>query len=179
MATPRSILAGTSIVLALGVLGVVAAGPARQLLDLLGLPVAAHAGTATGLLLVASATVPLAFLVFLDNPAGLPALRYLVAAEALFALGAVVFGHWLFVRSSYGTMLQYAKPLHRTLFEFKRLAAFVPFPLATAATAALWRWPTAADRRTRALIALMLAMAFLYTGVAFGLGAVSTRLRNL
>ncbi len=179
MATPRSVIAGVTVVATLAGAGLVAARPARELLALLGLPVAAHAGAATSLLLVATATVPLAVQLVRGSTAGLSGLRYLVVAEALLALGAVLFGHWLFLRASYSTLLQYAKPLHRTLFEFKRLGAFAPFPLATATAAALWRWPVAADRRTRALVFLMLGMAFLYTCLAFGLGAVSTRLRSL
>jgi hypothetical protein len=156
-------------------------GPFPDLVRAFGLPVTLHAGAATGLLLTGAMSLPLSWQLLKGIPEALGPLRLLATVEALLALLAAGFGNWLFIRLSYGGILHFAPPVHQTLFEFKRLIALFPLPLATAAAFILWYNGShvVADPPRRTLVVLLLALGFFYLFLAFGLGAVSTRLRTL
>jgi hypothetical protein len=174
-----AIAAGASVgTIALVLLG---SSPFRDLLSAFGPPVTLHAGAALGLILVAAFSLPLGWRLLGGAADAVPPLRVLATLEALLALLAVAFGNWLFIRSSYGGILQYAGPAQRTLFEFKRQVALFPFPLATAAAFILWRdgARVPADRQLRTLVALLLGLGFFSLVMAFGLGAAVTRLRTM
>lgn len=178
---------GTYFLITLGVfvgligLVLLGTGPFLDLFRAFGLPVTLHAGAATGLLLTGAMSLPLSWQLLRGAPNALGSLRVLATVEALLALLAAGFGNWLFIRLSYGGILHFAPPVHQTLFEFKRLIALFPLPLATAAAFVLWHDGShvAADQRLRTVVALLLMLGFLYLVIAFGLGAASTRLRTL
>lgn len=106
----------------------------------------------------------------------------LINAAACFV--AVFSGNWLYIhyRAPGGPrsyFLEKAPEIHKIFFEFKEFAALFTLPLAVCAVYLAFRYGERlnSNHRVREMIALVLALAFFYFLIAFGLGAAVTKLK--
>ncbi|HZS32703.1 MAG TPA: hypothetical protein VFC42_04940 [Methylomirabilota bacterium] len=111
-------------------------------------------------------------------------LQLLATAGATMSFLAIVFGNWLYIyyRDKEGPRSYFKAnmpAIHGIFFEFKEFAALYTLPLTVIAAFILWYYGARVlDRKwLRYSVALLLALAFFYLVVAFGLGAAVTKLR--
>lgn len=113
-------------------------------------------------------------------------LQLLATVSATLSLLAIVFGNWLYIyyrakdpASPRSWFLANVPMVHRIFFEFKEFIALFTLPLTVAAAFILWYYGAQVlDRKwMRYTVAVLLALAFFYLVVAFGLGAAVTKLK--
>jgi hypothetical protein len=113
-------------------------------------------------------------------------LQLLATVSATLSLLAIVFGNWLYIfyrakdpASPRSWFLANAPVIHRIFFEFKEFIALFTLPLTVTAAFILWYYGAQVlDRKwMRYTVAVLLALAFFYLVVAFGLGAAVTKLK--
>lgn len=113
-------------------------------------------------------------------------LQLLATVSATMSLLAIVFGNWLYIfyrakdpGSPRSWFLANVPAVHRIFFEFKEFIALFTLPLTVAAAYILWYYGAQVlDRKwMRYTVAVLLALAFFYLVVAFGLGAAVTKLK--
>ncbi len=111
-------------------------------------------------------------------------LRFASAVTALMAFITIAFGNWIYMGyrapgSVQEFFLQNAPELHGVFFEFKAGIALFTFPLAVAATFILYRYgPQIRENYwLRTVVFMLLAFAFIFFLIAFGLGAAVTKIK--
>ncbi|MGH7362359.1 MAG: hypothetical protein ACREKA_01255 [Candidatus Methylomirabilales bacterium] len=113
-------------------------------------------------------------------------LQLLATVSATLSLLAIVFGNWLYIyyrakdpASPRSWFLASMPMVHRIFFEFKEFIALFTLPLTVAGAFILWYYGVQVlDRKwMRYTVAVLLALAFFYLVVAFGLGAAVTKLK--
>jgi hypothetical protein len=113
-------------------------------------------------------------------------LQLLATVSATFSFLAIVFGNWLYVyyrakdpASPRSYFLAMNPVIHKIFFEFKEFAALFTLPLSVVAAFVLWYYGVKVLERKwlRYSVAIVLALAFFYLVVAFGLGAAVTKLK--
>jgi hypothetical protein len=113
-------------------------------------------------------------------------LQLLATVSATLSLLAIIFGNWLYIfyrakdpASPRSWFLANVPMVHRIFFEFKEFIALFTLPLTLAAAFILWYYGAQVlDRKwMRYTVAVLLALAFFYLVVAFGLGAAVTKLK--
>lgn len=159
--------------------------------DLLGdsryaIPGALHGAAAVVFVVVETVLLYLAYLLYTGRLKAYHDLRVLAALGAFLSLVTVVFGNWIYVyyRASEGPrtyFLENAPAIHEVFFEFKEFIALFTLPLSVAAAYIAWREGDALDGkpRLRQVVAVLLALAWAYLMLAFGLGAAITKLRSV
>lgn len=110
-----------------------------------------------------------------------------VVCAALAAI-TIVFGNWIYIyyrapgpESPRSYFMATTPDVHRVWFEFKEFAALFTLPLSVAAAYILivYGRRVLESRALRSAVAVLMALAFFFLTVAFGLGAAVTKLRAL
>lgn len=113
-------------------------------------------------------------------------LQLLATVSATLSFIAIFFGNWLYIyyrakdpESPRSWFMANMPMIHKIFFEFKEFVALFTLPLTVAAAFILWYYGAQVlDRKwMRYTVAVLLALAFFYLVVAFGLGAAVTKLR--
>jgi len=96
----------------------------------------------------------------------------------------IVYGNWLYIpyRAPGGPrshFLETVPEIHKIFFEFKEFTALFTLPLVVAAAYLICRYGVRLrfNKSLREIVALLLVLAFFYFVIAFGLGAMVTKLK--
>jgi hypothetical protein len=185
-ASTASLLAVVALLIGSAVIFVAATAPLQMLI---GPHRGAIASTFHGMaaifdLFVGTVGVYLAWRLWTGRIRAFADLQMLATAGATLSFLAIVFGNWLYIyyRAKEGprTYFKANMPaIHGIFFEFKEFAALFTLPLMVAAAFILWYYGARVLDRPwlRYSVAVLLALAFFYLVVAFGLGAAVTKLQ--
>jgi len=100
----------------------------------------------------------------------------------------IVFGNWIYIRyrssdaeSAKNWLLAHNPVVHSVFFEFKEFIGLFTFPLTVAVAAILIQYGNQVlkEKYLRITVGLILAVAFFYLILTFGLGAAITRVRPI
>jgi hypothetical protein len=159
--------------------------------DLLGdseyaIPAALHGVAAMVYLVVGTVLAYMAYLLYVDRLQAYHDLKVLSLLSTAFSLLTIMFGNWIYIfyRASEGPrtyFLETNPAVHEIFFEFKEFAALFTLPLSMAAAAIIVREGDHLRSRplTRQVVAVLLALSWLFLLLVFGLGAAITKLRSV
>ncbi len=143
-----------------------------------------HGIAGGAIFLTASISLYLSYRLLVGETGSLRDLQLITAATAVSALVTILLGNWIYVGYRAPGMVQEyfqeTQPaLHFTFFEFKEIIALFTFPLAAAAVFILYRYGESLTHRPwlRTMVFLLVALMFAFFLIAFGLGALITRIK--
>ncbi len=143
-----------------------------------------HGIAGGAIFLTSSISLYLSYRLLVGETGSLRDLQVITAATAVAALLTIMLGNWIYVGYRAPGMVQdyfeQTQPaVHYTFFEFKEIIALFTFPLAAAAAFILYRYGESLIHRPwlRTIVFLMVALVFVFFLIAFGLGALITRIK--
>jgi cytochrome bd-type quinol oxidase subunit 1 len=141
-------------------------------------------------LFLISATIGLylAWRLFMGRIRSFPDFQLVTTVMATLSFITIAFGNWIYIPyrakspdSPKAYFLKEMPEVHKIFFEFKEYTALFTLPLCVAAAFICWRYgPQILERKwLRIAISILMALAFFYLVIAFGLGAAVTKLRSI
>lgn len=159
--------------------------------DLLGdskyvIPVSLHGMGALLFSVGATMSLYLGWRLFQGKIKAFKDLQLLTSVTAVLALATIVFGLWIYIyyRQPAGAreyFLENNPAVHKIFFEFKEYMAVFTLPLFVASSFALWKFGPSlvGDAAKRRIVAVAIALGWVFLMIAYILGAAITKLRPI